>query len=95
MTVVDSPARRRRRAPDDLSEESILAALLATEYKRLLPELEPVTLTRGQIIYRADQEIEEVYFPESAVVATRASGSGLVRFLPQRGMNTEVGRTTA
>ena len=48
---------------------SILAALLATEYKRLLPKLEHVTLRRGEIVYRADQDIEAVYFPEEAVVA--------------------------
>jgi CRP-like cAMP-binding protein len=48
---------------------AILAALLATEYKRLLPKLEHVMLRRGDIIYRADQEIEAVYFPEEAVVA--------------------------
>jgi CRP-like cAMP-binding protein len=48
---------------------SILAALLATEYKRLRPKLEHVTLTSGEIIYRADQKIEEVYFPEEAVIA--------------------------
>jgi CRP-like cAMP-binding protein len=48
---------------------SILAALLATEYKRLAPKLERVTLRRGQIVYRADQSIEEVYFPEDAVIA--------------------------
>lgn len=47
----------------------ILAALLATEYKHLLPKLERVTLKRGQIVYRADQQIDAVYFPESAVVA--------------------------
>lgn len=47
----------------------ILAALLATEYKRLLPKLERVTWKRGEIVYRADQEIERVYFPEDAVVA--------------------------
>lgn len=47
----------------------ILSALLATEYKRLLPRLEHVALKRGEVIYRADQEIEEVYFPEDAVVA--------------------------
>jgi CRP-like cAMP-binding protein len=47
----------------------ILAALLATEYRRLLPRLEHVTLKAGQIVYRADQEIEAVYFPEQAVVA--------------------------
>jgi CRP-like cAMP-binding protein len=48
----------------------ILAALLATEYKRLLPKLEHVTLRRGEVVYRADQEIQAVYFPEEAVVAT-------------------------
>lgn len=48
---------------------SVLAALLATEYKRLLPKLEHVTLKRGEIVYRADQKIKEVYFPEGAVIA--------------------------
>lgn len=48
---------------------SLLAALLATEYRRLLPRLEHVTLKRGAIVYRADHEIEHVYFPEEAVVA--------------------------
>lgn len=47
----------------------ILAALLATEYRRLLPKLEHVTLKRGEIVYRGDQEIEHVYFPEEAVLA--------------------------
>lgn len=47
----------------------ILAALLATEYKRLLQKLERVTLKRGEIVYRADQRIDEVYFPEDAVFA--------------------------
>jgi CRP-like cAMP-binding protein len=48
---------------------SVLAALLATEYKRVLPKLEHVMLRRGQTLYRAGQDIEEVYFPEEAVVA--------------------------
>lgn len=47
----------------------ILATLLASEYQRLLPRLEHVSLRPGQIVYRADQEIEAVYFPEDAVVA--------------------------
>lgn len=47
----------------------LLAALLGTEYRHLLPKLEHVTLQRGEIVYRADQEIEAVYFPEDAVVA--------------------------
>ena len=48
---------------------SILAALLAAEYRHLLPKLEHVTLKRGAVVYRADQDINEVYFPEDAVVA--------------------------
>ena len=47
----------------------ILAALLTTEYRRLAPKLEHVTLRSGEIIYSASQEIEAVYFPEEAVVA--------------------------
>lgn len=47
----------------------ILAALLAAEYKHLLPKLERVTLKRGEIVYRANQKIDVVYFPEDAVVA--------------------------
>ena len=62
---------RTRRAPlaGTSVRNDILAALLASEYKRLLPRLEHVTLKRGEIIYRADQEIEAVFFPEEAVVA--------------------------
>jgi CRP-like cAMP-binding protein len=48
---------------------SILAALFATDYRRLLSKLEHVTLKRGATVYRADQRIDAVYFPEDAVVA--------------------------
>ena len=48
---------------------SILAALIASEYKDLLPKLERVALKRGEIVYQADQDIDAVYFPEEAVVA--------------------------
>ena len=48
---------------------AILAALLGTEYKRILPRLEHVILKRGEIVYRADQKIKAVYFPEEAVIA--------------------------
>lgn len=48
---------------------SIPAALLASQFERLLPKLEHVTLKGGDLIYRADQKIEYMYFPEEAVVA--------------------------
>jgi hypothetical protein len=71
MARTHTPSPRVRRTPplDAPVRNSILAALLASEYKRLLPRLEHVTLTRGQVIYRANQRIDSVYFPEEAVVA--------------------------
>ena len=47
----------------------LLRALLSSEYKHLSPKLEPVDLKLGETIYQADQRIEYVYFPETAVVA--------------------------
>jgi CRP-like cAMP-binding protein len=47
----------------------ILYALFNSEYKHLLPKLERVNLLQGEIIYQANQRIDYVYFPETAVVA--------------------------
>jgi CRP-like cAMP-binding protein len=52
-----------------LIENSIIASLLAAEYKSLLPIFERVKLERGDVVYRANRKIEAVYFPEDAVVA--------------------------
>jgi hypothetical protein len=70
MARTHTPPRRvRRTAPIDAPiRNSVLAALLASEYKRLLSRLEHVTLKRSQVIYRADQRVASVYFPEEAVV---------------------------
>lgn len=69
--MIRPSTRASRRAPPAGAavRNRILAALLASEYKRLLPRLEHVTLKRGEIVYRADQDIEAVYFPEETVVA--------------------------
>jgi CRP-like cAMP-binding protein len=47
----------------------LLRALLNAEYKHVRPELERVDLKLGESIYQADQRIDYVYFPETAVVA--------------------------
>ena len=71
MAAAGTPTHARRRvfAAEPAVANGILAALLATEYKRLLPRLEHVRLKRGEVIYRADQKVAHVYFPEDAVVA--------------------------
>jgi CRP-like cAMP-binding protein len=66
--------KRRSIAGQDAKASSpvrndVLRALLNSEYKRLRPKLQRVALKLGEIVYRADQEIEYVYFPEDAVIA--------------------------
>ncbi len=76
---VKSRGLSKRQAPDaaGLVRNQILGALLRTEYRRLVGRMEHVELKRGAILYRANQKIEHVYFPEDAVVAmvdTMANG---------------------
>ncbi len=47
----------------------ILRALLTAEYKHLSSKFEKVELKCGEMIYQANQRIEYIYFPETAVVA--------------------------
>jgi hypothetical protein len=56
--MADSPIRN-----------DILRAPLNSEYKHLHPKLEQVDLKLAEITYQADQRINHVYFPETAVVA--------------------------
>jgi CRP-like cAMP-binding protein len=61
--------KRRPSGTDFPVTNGILHALLNSEYKHLRPKLESVDLKRGETIYQADQRIDHVYFPETAVVA--------------------------
>ena len=47
----------------------ILGALPLLEYERLVGKMERVELKLGAILYKANQSIKHVYFPEDAVVA--------------------------
>src|ERR1700730_14164421 len=67
-SVMKAKRSRHSRAAAPIRND-ILAALLNSEYKHLRPKLERVHLKLGEIIYRADQRIQHVYFPETAVVA--------------------------
>ena len=48
---------------------NLLASLPKEEYKRLLPQLETVPLSLKQPLYRLNEPIEYVYFPNSGVVS--------------------------
>ena len=54
-------------------KNTILNALPQADFERLLPELEKVDLQLGQVIYRPEETIEYVYFPNSAIVSVIAT----------------------
>jgi CRP-like cAMP-binding protein len=62
-------AKRWPSLPGAPIRNDILAALLNSEYRHLRPRLELVELAADEVIYKADQRIKYVYFPETAVVA--------------------------
>jgi CRP-like cAMP-binding protein len=48
---------------------SLLAALPSEDYKGLLGELEPLTLSSGEVLYEPGERIRHVYFPGDAQVS--------------------------
>jgi CRP-like cAMP-binding protein len=61
----------------------LLAALSESDYQRLAPQLEPVSLARGQILFEPGEPMREIYFPTGAAIA-------LVSIL-ENGATTEIG----
>ena len=47
----------------------ILSTLPPADFAPLLPHLEPVSLVAGEELYKLDEEIRFIYFPETAVVS--------------------------
>lgn len=61
----------------------LLAALGKQEYQRLVPDLQRVELTCGQVLHEPDQAIKYVYFPINSVICLMA--------LMENGATTGVG----
>jgi CRP-like cAMP-binding protein len=59
---MDSSAHRN-------SKNEILTDLPESEFQRILPHLESVDLTHGEIIYEIDQPIDYMYFPSGAMIS--------------------------
>src|SRR5215217_1695555 len=62
---------------------NLLAALPEHEYRRLLPDLQRVELTCGQVLYQPGEEIQYTYFPLNSVICLIA--------LMENGSNIGVG----
>jgi CRP-like cAMP-binding protein len=74
------------KAKDPLIPHNHLLALLPPkDYQRLLPQLEPIELELGKVIYRHAQQLEYLYFPTSAMVS--------LLYTMADGMTAEVGIT--
>ena len=77
--VILLPAARRalRETGNEASiANRLLAALPRTEYLRLLPSLEPLTLRAGEVIQEAQAPIRHVYFPVDCLVCLLAPAAG-------------------
>lgn len=51
----------------------VLKSLPKEDYERLLPDLELVELPLGKVLYRAEEPIEYVYFPNNSMVSVIAN----------------------
>lgn len=52
-----------------LLANKLLAALPASDFKRLLPFLEPISLSAAKDLYTFGEEIQYAYFPEDTVIS--------------------------
>jgi CRP-like cAMP-binding protein len=56
-------------SPDDPQRNHLLAALPSDAYKRLLPDLEPVAMPLGMVLYESGAQMRSVYFPTTSIVS--------------------------
>ncbi|MGI9335535.1 MAG: Crp/Fnr family transcriptional regulator [Gammaproteobacteria bacterium] len=61
----------------------LLAALPVDVFKRLEPDLEPVQLALGQVVYEAHEALSHVYFPTTAIVS--------LLYIMENGASAEMG----
>jgi CRP-like cAMP-binding protein len=55
--------------PQALLENHLLAALPATDYARLRPHLERVSLPLGEVLYKPGARLRHVYFPVNSIIS--------------------------
>jgi CRP-like cAMP-binding protein len=72
-----------RPADMDPLENHLLAALSPQEFARLLPKMQTVSLSLGQIIYESGEQMEYVYFPTTAIIS--------LLYIMENGATAEIG----
>ena len=71
--------------PGVLGENRLLAALPREEYKRLLPQLQEVSLKLGEVVYEFGGQLDYVYFPTNSIVS--------LLYTMENGASAEMGLT--
>ena len=56
-------------SPADAKKNDLLAALPAAEWERWLPQLDPVDMPLGEVLYESGASLSHVYFPTTAIVS--------------------------
>jgi CRP-like cAMP-binding protein len=61
----------------------LLAALPADEFARLEPDLEPVSLRLGEVLYESGDKMTHIYFPTTAIIS--------LLYIMENGATAEIG----
>src|SRR3989441_8522470 len=67
------------------AENRLLAALPAAEYERLLPQLQPVSFSLGEVVYEFGGQLDYVFFPTTSIVS--------LLYTMENGTSAEMGLT--
>ena len=63
------PKERTMTGANDPKTNQLLAGVPLTEWQRWLPQLEPVDLPLGRVLYESGAALSHAYFPTSAIVS--------------------------
>ena len=55
--------------PHSPNQNHLLAAMPAAEFERLRPNLEPVEMPLGEVLYESGAKLDHVYFPTTCIVS--------------------------
>ncbi len=71
--------------PGERVENRLLAALPGDEYERLLPQLQPVSFSLGEVVYEFGGQLDYVFFPTTSIVS--------LLYTMENGTSAEMGLT--
>jgi len=71
--------------PQAPNQNRLLAALPKSEYERLLPSLQPVSFSLGEVVYEFGGHLDYVYFPTTSIVS--------LLYTMENGSSAEMGLT--